>query len=64
MAMVKLTKANEQGQSVGDVYINTDQIVSISKGVVSPNVTEIRMTDGLPHWVAATPDEVAAAAKG
>jgi hypothetical protein len=60
MALIKLQKANEQGQSVGEIYINTDQIVSISIGLTT---TEIQMADGRPRWVKQSPDEVSAAAK-
>jgi hypothetical protein len=59
--LIKLDKANEQGQSVGEIYINTDQIISMSIGLVA---TEIQMADGRSRWVNQTPDEVSAVAKG
>jgi hypothetical protein len=43
MALIKLRKANETGEDEGVVFINTDQIVSISAG---QNVTELRLADG------------------
>jgi hypothetical protein len=61
MALIKLRKTNEAGQDVGDVFINTDQIVAISAG---QNATELQMSDGRTRWVRDTPDEVATLAKG
>ena len=61
MPLIKLDKANEQGQSVGEIYINTDQIISMSLGLAT---TEIQMADGRSRWVKQTPDEVSAVAKG
>jgi len=61
MPLIKLDKANEQGQSVGEIYINTDQIISMSIGLAT---TEIQMADGRSRWVKQTPDEVSAVAKG
>jgi hypothetical protein len=42
MPLIKLRKANESGEDEGVVFINTDQIVSISAG---QNVTEIHLVD-------------------
>jgi hypothetical protein len=60
MALIKLRKANDTGQDEGVVFINTDQIVSISAG---QNVTEVHLVDGRTQWVKDTPEEVAALAK-
>jgi hypothetical protein len=60
MALIKLRKANETGEDEGVVFVNTDQIVSISAG---QNVTELRMADGQPLWVKDTPEDVVALAK-
>ena len=60
MAFIKLRKANEAGQEVGVLIVNTDQIVTITAG---QNTTEIQTSDGHTRWVKETPDEVAAAAK-
>lgn len=60
MPLVKLRKANEAGEDAGSVFINSDQIISVSAG---PSVTEIQTTDGHTHWVMDTPDQVAALIK-
>ena len=60
MGLIKLHKANETGDEVGVVYVNTDQIVAISAG---PSATELQMADGHTRWVKETPDEVVAPAK-
>jgi len=61
MALIKLRKANENGEDEGVLIINTDQIVAISVG---RGATELQMADGKTRWVRDTPDEVAALAKG
>ena len=43
MALIKLREANEGGEEVGAVIVNTDQIVAIIAG---PNATELQMADG------------------
>ena len=60
MALIKFRKANEAGQEVGAIVVNTDQIVAINSG---PNATELQMADGRTRWVKETLDEVLAAAK-
>jgi hypothetical protein len=60
MALIKFRKANEAGQEVGLIVVNTDQIVAINTG---PNATELQMADGHPRWIKETPDEVVAATK-
>jgi len=60
MALIKFRKANEVGQEVGAIVVNTDQIVAINGG---PNATELQMADGRTRWVKETLDEVLAAAK-
>ncbi len=60
MGLIKLHKANETGDEVGAVYVNTDQIVAISAG---PSATELQMADGRTRWVKETPDQVVALAK-
>lgn len=60
MPLIKLRKANETGEDEGVVFVNTDQIVSVSAG---QTVTEIRLTDGHSQYVKDTPDEVVALAK-
>lgn len=60
MALIKLRQANEAGEEVGTVYVNTDQIVAIT---TSQNTTELQMADGRTRWVKNTPDEVVATAK-
>lgn len=60
MALIKLRQANETGEEVGTVYVNTDQIVAITTG---QNTTELQMADGRTRWVKNTPDEVVAIAK-
>ena len=47
MALIKLRKANEAGEDVGVVFVNTDQIVAINAG---QNATELQMTDGRTRW--------------
>ena len=60
MALIKLRKANETGEEEGIVFVNTDQIVSISAG---QNVTEVHLADGRSQWVKDTSEEVVALAK-
>ena len=60
MALIKLRKANETGQEVGVVFVNTDQIVTVGAG---QNVTELEMVDGRTRWVKDTPEEVVSLAK-
>jgi len=60
MALIKLRKANETGQEVGVVFVNTDQIVTVGAG---QNVTELQMGDGRTRWVKDTPEELVSLAK-
>ena len=60
MAPIKLRKANETGEDLGVLFINTDQIIAISAG---QNATEVQMTDGRTRWVKETPEEVISLAK-
>jgi hypothetical protein len=60
MAPIKLRKANETGEDVGVLFVNTDQVVAISAG---QNATEVQMTDGRTRWVKETPEEVISLAK-
>jgi len=60
MALIKLRKANETGQEVGVVFVNTDQIVTVGAG---QNATELEMVDGRTRWVKDTPEEVVSLAK-
>ena len=55
MAFVKLSKADETGESAGVLVINTDQIIAISMG---SNTTEIATADGHSLWVKETVDQV------
>ena len=55
MGLLKLRKANEAGEEVGTVIVNTDQIVAVVSG---PKATELQMTDGRTRWVKESPDEV------
>jgi hypothetical protein len=61
MALIKLRKANEAGEEVGALFINTDQIVEITSG---QNATELQMTDGRTRWVKDALDAVVALARG
>ena len=60
MALIKLRRANESGEEVGVVIVNTDQIVAIAAG---QSTTELQMVDGRIRWVKETLDEVATLAK-
>jgi hypothetical protein len=60
MSLIKLRKANQDGEEVGVVFVSTDQIVSIS---AEQNVTEIHLTDARSQYVKDTPEEVVALAK-
>jgi hypothetical protein len=60
MALIKLRRANEAGEDVGVVFVNTDQIVTINAG---QNATELQMTDGRTRWIKDTPEEVVSSAK-
>lgn len=55
MALIKIRKANENGEEIGVSFINTDQIVEICAG---QNTTEVQMVDGRTRWVKDTPDAV------
>jgi hypothetical protein len=55
MGLLKLRKANEAGEEVGTVIVNTDQIVAVVSG---PKATELQMADGHTRWVKESPDEV------
>lgn len=46
--LIKLTKANEDGQLQGAILVNPELIVTVSEGV---NATEVRMDDGHMWWV-------------
>jgi hypothetical protein len=58
--LIKLRKANEAGDEVGVLFVNTDQIVAISAG---PSATELQTADGRTRWVKDTPDAIVALAK-
>jgi hypothetical protein len=60
MALIKLRKANETGEEVGILIVNTDQIVAVSVGQAA---TELQTSDGHMRWVKETPDEVVSLAK-
>jgi hypothetical protein len=60
MALIKLRKANETGEEVGIVVVNTDQIVAL---VAGQNRTDLQMVDGRTRWVKEPPDEIAALAR-
>jgi len=60
MALIKLRKANEAGEDVGVVFVNTDQIAAINAG---QNATELQMADGRTRWIKDTPEEVVSSAK-
>ncbi|MGC9949052.1 MAG: hypothetical protein ABSF64_22010 [Bryobacteraceae bacterium] len=60
MALIKLRKANDAGEEVGVLFVNTDQIVAITAG---QNATELAMADARTRWVKDTPDEIASLAK-
>lgn len=60
MALLKLNMANEAGESVGTIYVNTDQILAITTG---PKATELQMADGRTRWVKESSDEVASRIK-
>jgi hypothetical protein len=60
MPLIKLRKANEEGEDVGVLFMNTDQILAISVGKAA---TEIQLSDGRTRWVKESPDEVVALAK-
>jgi len=56
MPFLKLRRANESGASVGTIFVNTDQVLTITVG---PAATELNMSDGKMKWVLDTPDEIA-----
>lgn len=60
MALIKLRQANEAGEEVGTVYVNTDQILAITAG---QKATEIQMADGRTRWVIQSSEEVAGMVK-
>ena len=60
MAFIKLRKANEEGEDVGVLIVNVDQIVTISAGT---RATEVQMADGRTRWVKNSLEEVETLAK-
>ena len=60
MALIKLRMANESREQVGELYLNTDQLVSISKG---QSTTEIQAANGHTFWVKDSIEQVAGLAK-
>jgi len=60
MALIKLRGANEAGEEVGILFVNTDQIATISAG---PSGTELQMGDGNTRWVKDALDAVVALIK-
>jgi len=60
MGLIKLRKANEAGEDVGVLFVNTHQIVAIIAG---ENTTGLEMTDGHIRCVEYTPEEVVSFAK-
>jgi len=56
MTLIKLRKANDTGEEVGILFVNTDQILAITQGA---SATEIQMADGRARWVKETLEEVA-----
>jgi hypothetical protein len=60
MALIKLRMANESGEEVGELYLNTDQLVSVSKG---QSTTEVQMANGHTFWVKDPIEQVAVLAK-
>lgn len=60
MPLIKLHMANEAGEAVGTIYVNTDQILAITAG---QSTTEIQMADGRTRWVKESSEEVAAMTK-
>ena len=55
MPFIKLHKANEAGEDVGPIIINSDQIVAIFSGA---SATELQMADSRVRWVKDTPDDI------
>lgn len=60
MTLIKLRKSNETGEEVGVMFVNPDQIISISAGT---SATELQMTDGRTRWVKEMPDSSRCAGK-
>lgn len=60
MALIKLNMANEAGEGVGTIYVNTDQILAITTG---QKATELQLADGRTRWVKESSDEVASRIK-
>jgi hypothetical protein len=61
MPLIKLRKASQDGQEVGVIYVNADQIVSVSSG---EKTTEIHTVDGQTRWVKNPVEEVVKLAGG
>ena len=53
MAFIKLRMANNEGEEMGTVFVNTDQILTIW---LDKTATEIQMSDGCARWVKNSPD--------
>jgi integrase len=48
MVLVKLSMANDDGEPVGTILVNTDQIIAVTAG---QHATEMQMADGRTRWV-------------
>ena len=53
MPFIKLRMANNEGEEMGTVFVNTDQILTIW---LDKTATEIQMSDGRARWVKNSPD--------
>ena len=55
MAMIKLHKTNEAGDSAGVLFVNSDHIVAITS---TPGATELQLADGHTRWVKDSPEDI------
>jgi len=61
MALIKLHKTNEAGDSAGVLFVNSDHIVAITS---TSGSTELELANGHTRWVKDSPDDIVSLIKG
>jgi hypothetical protein len=55
MSFITLRGANESGEPVGTLLVNSDHLVTVSTG---EKTTELGLADGKTRWVLDKPEEI------
>ena len=55
MALIKLHKTNEAGDSAGVLFVNSDHIAAITS---TPGSTELELVNGRTRWVKDSPEDI------